>query len=114
MLRVVNVIPQNQSGDITNDSEATVAVDPIDPRRIAVSTTTSPAIADGGGTLRGQVYVSANAGQSWQPSPIIPTAGVRDITLDFAGLVGAGGTSSGGTRSSPRTSTATRPTRSSW
>ena len=89
MIRVVDVIPQSQSGDSSNDGEPTIAVNPTDPRQIAIATTNTPFVTVGT-AARGQVYVSNDAGQNWQSNPIIPTAGVGDITVDFAALVAAG------------------------
>jgi hypothetical protein len=90
MIRVVNVIPAGQSGESSLDAEPTIAVDPAQPRTIVVSTTTTPAVVDGAGTSRGQLFVSHDGGLAWQSDPILTTAGTGDITLDYAGIVSAG------------------------
>ena len=91
MIRVVNAIPQSGSGETGLDAEPTIAVDPATPKTIVVTTTaTSPALDAAAGTSRGQLFVSHDAGWTWKSDPIVPTGGVGDITIDFAGLAAVG------------------------
>jgi hypothetical protein len=90
MIRVVNAIPQPQSGEVSSDAEPTVAVDPARPRTIVVTSTATVPAPNAAGVNHGQLFVSHDGGWTWGSDPVVPTAGVADITIDYAGIVGAG------------------------
>src|SRR5262245_28869548 len=77
-IKVVNIIPQSNSGETEQDSEPNVAVNPANPLEIAAS-----AFTPGDGT-NAPIYVSADGGDTWDIKYIIPTPDIHDITLRFA------------------------------
>jgi hypothetical protein len=83
-LVVVNMIPNNRSGEANQDSEPNITVDPVDPTRIAGSAFT-PNLA---GNANAPIYVSTNGGLTWALASIVPSqnnlTGTGDITLRFA------------------------------
>jgi hypothetical protein len=83
-LVVVNMIPNNRSGEANQDSEPNITVDPSDPTRIAGSAFTPNLAAN----PNAPIYVSTNGGLTWALASIVPSSdalvGTGDITVRFA------------------------------
>jgi hypothetical protein len=83
-LVVVNMIPNDRSGESNQDSEPNITVDPADPRRIAGSAFTPNLAAN----PNAPIYVSTDGGNTWALASIVPSqdalVGTGDITLRFA------------------------------
>ncbi|TXL73694.1 hypothetical protein FHP25_20000 [Vineibacter terrae] len=82
MTYVVNMIPNVFSGEMNQDSEPNLAIDPADPARVAGSAFTPDPL----GGANAPVFVSVDAGLTWTLNNIVPsTAGAAtgDITLAF-------------------------------
>jgi hypothetical protein len=83
---VVNMIPRSLSGEIDQDSEPTIAVNPANPQQIAASAFT----ADPGGGSFAPIFTSVDGGTTWMLKSIVPsrasdgTAITGDITVSFA------------------------------
>ncbi len=79
---VVNIIPRSRSGEIQQDSEPNLAVNPANPQQMVASAFT---FDSSGGPNRAPVYVSNDGGNTWLLSSIVPSPGqTLDITLRFA------------------------------
>ncbi len=85
MILVVNMIPQCLSGEINQDSEPNLAVNPANPLHIAGSAFTPDPM---GGRLA-PIFVSSDGGNTWLLNSIVPSegalTGTGDITVRFAG-----------------------------
>ncbi len=81
---VANVVPQTHSSETNQDSEPSIAVNPVNPKQILISTFTPP---DSGQT-NGPLYVSQDGGNSWSLAFIVPGGGPLDQTYGFGGLSG--------------------------
>jgi hypothetical protein len=83
-ITVIDMIPQALSGEIGQDSEPNLAVNPANPLEIAGSAFTY----NPGGTTSAPIYVSTNGGGTWVLNNIVPSAngGTGDITLRFGGI----------------------------
>ena len=83
-LVVVNMIPNNRSGETNQDSEPNITVDPSNPSRIAGSAFTPNLAAN----PNAPIYVSTNGGLTWALASIVPSSdalvGTGDITVKFA------------------------------
>lgn len=83
-LVVVNMIPNNRSGEANQDSEPNLTVDPSNPSRIAGSAFTPNLAAN----PNAPIYVSTDGGLTWALASIVPSqntlTGTGDITLRFA------------------------------
>ena len=85
---VVDVIPQSNSNEANDDSEPNIAVNPANPLQIAATAFTPDS---SGATNLVPIFLSADGGQTWTESSIIPVAANNncpatcDITLRFAG-----------------------------
>ncbi len=82
MLRVINIIPQFQSGETNQDSEPNLAVNPAQPTDMA-ATAFTPAPAGSFAPL----YVSTDGGFTWSTRNVVPGngfVGTSDITVGFA------------------------------
>lgn len=82
MTYVVNMIPNVFSGEINQDSEPNLAIDPADPRRIAGSAFTPDPL----GGANAPIFVSVDAGLTWTLNNIVPSLAGQatgDITLAF-------------------------------
>jgi hypothetical protein len=83
-LVVVNMIPNDRSGEQNQDSEPNITVDPLNPQRIAGSAFT-PNLA---GNPNAPIYVSTDGGSTWTLASIVPSSdslvGTGDITLRLA------------------------------
>ena len=82
-IRVVNMIPFNQSGETWQDSEPNIAVDPSNTNRIIGSAFT---INPTGNTNAAPIYTSTNGGNTWNLNNIVPSANgmTGDITIKFS------------------------------
>jgi len=80
-VRVVNMIPQNQSGETNQDSEPNLAVNPERPSdMVATAFTLNPK----GGQFA-PIFVSTDGGQTWNLVNVVPGGpGTGDITVGFA------------------------------
>ena len=79
-IRVVNVIPQNLSGETNFDSEPTVSVNPANPQQIVVTSFTPDVAAP---VTTGPYFFSTDGGVTWAQNSVIPggtsTFGTKDI-----------------------------------
>ena len=82
--KVVNVIPNSHSNETNQDCEPSIAVNPVDPRGILISTFTPP---DSGQT-NGGLFVSQDGGDTWDLAFIIPGGEPLDQTYGFGGNSG--------------------------
>lgn len=96
--RLVNMIPQNRSGETNQDSEPTLTIDPADYNRIAGSAFTWDNLNQGPMTTNtAPIYVSQDRGATWTmaftvPSLIGNSFPTSDINLHFGStLSGAPG-----------------------
>lgn len=87
-ISVVNMVPNNLSGEINQDSEPNLAVNPVNTSQIAGSAFTP----DQGicGLNLAPIYVSTDGGNTWNWNCIVPSqtgslTGTGDITLRFGG-----------------------------
>ncbi len=87
MILVVNMIPNDRSGETNQDSEPNIAVNPANPLQI-VGTAFTP---DPMGGSNAPIYVSSDGGQTWLLNSIVPSAagsrtGTFDITPRFSAV----------------------------
>jgi hypothetical protein len=81
MISVFNTIPQPLSGEVTRDSEPSIAVNPSNPLEMAISTFTFDPVGPAG---TGPIFVSVDRGRNWTLNSIVPTAAVTaDISIRF-------------------------------
>jgi hypothetical protein len=84
VIKLVNIIPNDHSGEANQDSEPNLAVNPANPLQIAAT-----AFTPGSPGGNAPIYVSTDAGSTWQLNPIVPAPGGNamtfDITLRFDG-----------------------------
>lgn len=87
-ISVVNMVPNNLSGEVNQDSEPNLAVNPVNTSQIAGSAFTP----DQGicGLNLAPIYVSTDGGNTWNWNCIVPSqtgslTGTGDITLRFGG-----------------------------
>ncbi|MDP9049641.1 MAG: glycoside hydrolase [Acidobacteriota bacterium] len=84
-LLIVNMIPKSLSSETNQDSEPTLAVNPVNPQQIAASAFTPD---PGGGNLA-PIYVSTDGGNTWLLNSIVPSDAASgsmtaDITVAFS------------------------------
>jgi hypothetical protein len=83
MIKIVNVIPQSLSGETNQDSEPNIAVNPANPRQVAITAFTPDPMAG----PNAPIFVSTDGGDTWTLNSIVPSAGsigTGDITPRFA------------------------------
>jgi len=81
MLVLVNAIPQSRSNESGQDSEPDVAVNPLDPDKVAATAFTGNPT----GGANAPIYVSADGGHTWELRNIVPGgAVVGDISIAFS------------------------------
>lgn len=84
-LSVVNVIPATLSGETRQDSECSVAVNPVDPRQVALTAFTVDPAASG----NAPIFVSTDGGATWALNVCVPGGNVTgDISVRFGGATG--------------------------
>ena len=84
-LFLVNVIPATLSDDTRQDSECSVAVNPVDPRQVAVTAFTVDPAASG----NAPIFVSTDGGATWALDVCVPGGdSTRDISVRFGGTTG--------------------------
>jgi hypothetical protein len=72
--RLVNMVPQNRSGETNQDSEPTLAIDPNDYNRMAGSAFTWDSLTQGPMvTNTAPIYVSPDRGATWTLAYIVPS-----------------------------------------
>ena len=72
-VRVVNMIPFNQSGETNQDSEPNLAVNPQRPTdMVGTAFTTAPALPGGGVSPFAPIYVSTDGGENWSLRNVLP------------------------------------------
>lgn len=92
-VRLVNMVPNNRSGETNQDAEPTIAVDPLDFKRMAGSAftwdnlTQSPMV-----TATAPIYVSVDRGDTWALAFIVPSKlgngfPTGDINITFGGTL---------------------------
>ncbi len=92
-IRLVNTVPNNRSGETNQDAEPTIAVDPLDFRRMAGSAFTWDNLTGGPmSTATAPIYVSTDRGATWTLAMIVPSkvgAGfpTGDINVTFGGTL---------------------------
>jgi hypothetical protein len=87
-ITVINMIPNNMSGETNQDSEPSLAVNPADTTQMAGSAFTPDTMA---GSTTAPIYVSTDGGLHWTMNPNIlfcPDGVTADITLRFSGSGG--------------------------
>src|SRR6476620_3679762 len=81
-ISVINIVPNTRSFDSLHDSEPNLAVNPADPRKMAVSAFTS---LDRYDFTLAPIYISLDGGNEWFLKRAIPEnywpRGSTDITL---------------------------------
>ena len=82
---IVDIVPQALSGETNQDSEPSLAVDPLNPKRmVATAFTPNPF---GAADPLAPVYVSVDGGNTWTLNAIVPTeaseTGTADITVSL-------------------------------
>lgn len=89
-VRVVNMIPFNQSGETNQDSEPNLAVNPQRPTdMVGTAFTPAPLLPGGGLSPFAPIYVSTDGGENWTLRNVIPGGqSTSDITVGFAGTGG--------------------------
>jgi hypothetical protein len=85
----MNIIPNSLSGESSQDSEPNIAVNPANPKEIAISAF----IRDPMGGANAPVFISTDGGATWTLNSIVPSKtgsslGTKDITTRFAGRSG--------------------------
>ena len=91
--RLVNMIPQNRSGEQNQDSEPTLAIDPNDYNRMAGSAFTWDNLTQSPMTTNtAPIYVSSDRGTTWTLAYIVPSKmgngfPTGDITLCFGSIL---------------------------
>ena len=86
-ISVVNMIPASLSGESSQDSEPSIAVNPQTPTQI-VGTAFTPAPAGGS---YAPIYISTDGGTSWSLRAIVPgngSFGTADISVAFGSTGG--------------------------
>lgn len=84
-IRVVNVIPQVLSSDTAQDSECSVAANPINPRQLVVTAFTN----DPGLSGNAPIFVSNDGGVTWALNVCVPGGNqTADISVRFGGASG--------------------------
>ena len=101
-VRVVNMIPFNQSGETSQDSEPSLAVNPQRPTdMVGTAFTTAPPLPGGGVSGFAPIYVSTDGGENWGLRNVLPGgASTSDVSVGFAttgGMLYAGILSQGTT-----------------
>jgi hypothetical protein len=82
-LRVVNVV--TLSNETNGDTEPSIAVDPVNPLRIAITAFTP----DPAGSGSAPIYTSTDGGANWMPVVCLPGGNTtNDSSLRFAGQTG--------------------------
>ena len=88
-IRVVNVIPQNLSGETNFDSEPNIAVNPSNPQQIVLTAFTPDTATP---VTTGPYFFSTDGGVTWAQNSVIPggtaTFGTKDISVRFGGSSG--------------------------
>jgi len=74
-VRLVNMIPQSQSNETNDDSEANVAVDPANPRNLGGTAFTA--------TPTAIIFLSSDGGETWTEAAIVP-AFTSDYNAKFS------------------------------
>jgi len=59
--RIVNALPNDHSNETNNDSEPNIAVNPLNPKQMAITAFTPP----DSGLTNGPVYYSTDGGENW-------------------------------------------------
>ncbi|HEV2815144.1 MAG TPA: hypothetical protein VGW10_17955 [Solirubrobacteraceae bacterium] len=84
-VRVVNVIPAVLSNDTAQDSECSVAVNPVDPRQAVVTAFTR----DPGLSGTAPIFTSVDGGATWALTVCVPGGNsTGDISVRFGGASG--------------------------
>ncbi|HEX8086236.1 MAG TPA: hypothetical protein VF529_18240 [Solirubrobacteraceae bacterium] len=84
-IRVVNVMPAALSGDTAQDSECSVAVNPVDPRQVVVTAFTR----DPGLSGNAPIFTSIDGGATWALTVCVPGGNsTGDISVRFGGASG--------------------------
>ena len=74
-IRLVNMIPQSQSNETNDDSEANIAVDPANPHIIGGTAFTA--------TVNAVIFLSSDGGETWAEAGIVP-ASTNDYNAKFS------------------------------
>ena len=84
-LILVNVIPATLSDETRQDSECSIAVNPVDPRQIALTAFTRDPASSG----NAPIFVSTDGGASWALTVCVPGGNLtHDISVRFGGTTG--------------------------
>jgi hypothetical protein len=85
LFRIVDTVPKDQSEDINDDTEPSIAVNPVNPLEMVVTAFTPPKVV---GDVNAPVYFSADGGETWALQDTLPGAGTgpffsEDQTISF-------------------------------
>ena len=84
-LFLVNVMPATLSGQTRQDSECSVAVNPVDPRQVVVTAFTVDPASSG----TAPIFVSTDGGATWSLNVCVPGGNkTGDISVRFGGTTG--------------------------
>lgn len=84
-LRVVNIVPNVLSNETGGDTEPSIAVDPVNPQRIAITAFTPDPASSGSAPI----YLSTDAGVNWATNVCLPGGNTTfDSSIRFAGAAG--------------------------
>ena len=81
-ITVVNIIPNSHSNETNQDSEPSIAVNPMNPNEIVITAFTPP----DSGQSNGPIFYSNDGGASWFLNFIIPNGGPDDQSIGFASI----------------------------
>jgi hypothetical protein len=80
IFRIVNAVPQDHSNETNSDSETSIAVNPNNPREMAITAFTPP----DSGLPNGPVYYSTNGGEDWSLKFDVPGGMPNDQSICYA------------------------------
>jgi hypothetical protein len=81
-ITVVNIIPNSHSNETNQDSEPSIAVNPMNPNEIVITAFTPP----DSGQSNGPIFYSNDGGATWFLNFIIPNGGPDDQSIGFASI----------------------------
>ena len=80
IMRIVNVIPNDHSDEMNNDSEPNIAVNPNNPHEMVITAFTPP----DNGQSKGPIFFSTDGGENWSLRFEAPYGKPDDQTVSFA------------------------------
>lgn len=84
-LRVVNIVPNVLSNETGGDTEPSIAIDPVNPQRIAIAAFTPDPASSGSAPI----FLSTDGGVNWATNVCLPGGNTTfDSSIRFAGQAG--------------------------